>query len=275
MNELICLLRAISGKKQNKINTLNSPLETIFGVNLHLYYRIDAHGGLTFITRSPDLSEYYFFNEFYKSSPFLKHPDLVQPGFTLGFDPRIERDQNHMDHRFHMSNHFSLVEKENEIMHVHFFATKQKDYNLTNMYLNNLERLKSFCNFFRKEADEILEDMKVDFKNIAGVDFYKSGENMSYDAATKDKFFQWMKKTVGIDLFEPLSSREVDCLRLLLEGKSSSLIGKQLHISHRTVDHHVEHIREKLMCATKAEIFSFVAKLKKCGGELSLLKEKK
>jgi HD-GYP domain-containing protein (c-di-GMP phosphodiesterase class II)/DNA-binding CsgD family transcriptional regulator len=43
-----------------------------------------------------------------------------------------------------------------------------------------------------------------------------------------------------------LSSRELEVLRLLTDGASNPDIGKTLHISRRTAEHHVEHILVKL-----------------------------
>ena len=43
-----------------------------------------------------------------------------------------------------------------------------------------------------------------------------------------------------------LSSRELEVLRLLADGASNPDIGKTLHISRRTAEHHVEHILAKL-----------------------------
>jgi len=43
-----------------------------------------------------------------------------------------------------------------------------------------------------------------------------------------------------------LTPRELDVLRLLVEGRSDRQIGEALSISHRTVMRHVEHILAKL-----------------------------
>jgi len=45
---------------------------------------------------------------------------------------------------------------------------------------------------------------------------------------------------------KPLSSREIDVLKLITNGMTSKEIGEVLFISHRTVDNHRTHIMEKL-----------------------------
>ncbi|MCE9597952.1 MAG: LuxR C-terminal-related transcriptional regulator [Spirochaetia bacterium] len=49
-----------------------------------------------------------------------------------------------------------------------------------------------------------------------------------------------------------LSPREVEVLRLLARGSSNKEIGLALDISHRTVQHHVEHIYNKITVSTRA-----------------------
>lgn len=53
---------------------------------------------------------------------------------------------------------------------------------------------------------------------------------------------------------EPLTPREHDVLRLLVEGMNSAQIGKELGIGAGTVRSHVEHLRAKLEAPTRAAI---------------------
>ncbi len=48
--------------------------------------------------------------------------------------------------------------------------------------------------------------------------------------------------------------RESECLYYILRGKSASMIGKLLNISKRTVESHIENIKNKLVCDTKSQV---------------------
>lgn len=50
-----------------------------------------------------------------------------------------------------------------------------------------------------------------------------------------------------------LSGKELEVLRLLARGQSTSTIADQLHISRTTVNNHVQHILQKLDCHTRLE----------------------
>ena len=49
-----------------------------------------------------------------------------------------------------------------------------------------------------------------------------------------------------------LSDREVDVLRLIASGASSKDAARALHITAKTVAHHVEHIYDKIGCRSRA-----------------------
>lgn len=50
-----------------------------------------------------------------------------------------------------------------------------------------------------------------------------------------------------------LTSREMEVLALLAEGRTNAQLARQLHLSPKTVDHHVSAILEKLDARTRAE----------------------
>jgi FixJ family two-component response regulator len=54
---------------------------------------------------------------------------------------------------------------------------------------------------------------------------------------------------------EPLSAREQDVLRGVLDGKLSRTIAEELHISEKTVEYHRARIRAKLGVQSLAELF--------------------
>lgn len=56
-----------------------------------------------------------------------------------------------------------------------------------------------------------------------------------------------------------LSARETEVLNLLARGYSNKEIGTELDISHRTVQHHVEHIYNKLAVSTRAAATLYAA----------------
>lgn len=67
-----------------------------------------------------------------------------------------------------------------------------------------------------------------------------------------------------------LSPRENDCLFFLLQGRTAKETGRQLSISHRTVEVHVDHLKTKFGCKNKSELIAKALK-EGYGGSLSRL----
>jgi DNA-binding CsgD family transcriptional regulator len=57
-----------------------------------------------------------------------------------------------------------------------------------------------------------------------------------------------------------LTSREIDCYLLLAEGYRSKEIAKELCISYRTVEKHIENIKIKLHCQTLPGVISRICR---------------
>lgn len=58
-----------------------------------------------------------------------------------------------------------------------------------------------------------------------------------------------------------LSPRELDCLEWYAKGKNSTEIAMILRISRRTVETHVQHIKEKLTCNNLFQMGYLLAKI--------------
>lgn len=79
----------------------------------------------------------------------------------------------------------------------------------------------------------------IDKKNT----LYSESAPKSYQISSYNKLLQ-------------LTPRESECLFLLVRGKSAKEIAKFLLISHRTVEEHVEHIKQKMNVSTRFELIA-------------------
>jgi DNA-binding CsgD family transcriptional regulator len=67
----------------------------------------------------------------------------------------------------------------------------------------------------------------------------------------------------------PLTPREADIARLLVEGLSNRQIGSRLFISERTVENHIRNIMDKLGVGTRAQIAGWVASTSPCSSPVA------
>jgi DNA-binding CsgD family transcriptional regulator len=186
--------------------------------------------------------------------------------------------QARVEQKYQLNNHLLLFEREGNILHAHGFATTQNDPNVINVYLNNLDRLKAYCHYFREETTDLqkkLDHIKVDFTKYIGQEFFKNGLNKekgAHEKAQREFCFKLYESKGGLKPLKPLSKREMECLERMLDGKSAAIIAQDLSLKTRTVEFYIEGIKNKLSCSSKYEIFEFVNSLKALGGDLDLLK---
>jgi DNA-binding CsgD family transcriptional regulator len=55
-----------------------------------------------------------------------------------------------------------------------------------------------------------------------------------------------------------LTPREYQCAMLLLDGLSQSEMARHLSLSHRTIESYFMHIRSKLKCKSRSELFKIL-----------------
>lgn len=100
-----------------------------------------------------------------------------------------------------------------------------------------------------------------EFIGVCGVNIDITGQALikksgRYDPTKKVFYLTTTSKT------DYLTQRELDVLKFLLYGRTAKEIGLQLRISYRTVETHINLIKEKLGCRSKSEIISKALNLK-------------
>jgi len=73
------------------------------------------------------------------------------------------------------------------------------------------------------------------------------------DPAVTHRLLKRLTKGEDDYLYEPLTEREHEVLRLVAKGFTNKAIGVQLHISDRTVQGHLAHIFTKLQASSRTE----------------------
>lgn len=88
---------------------------------------------------------------------------------------------------------------------------------------------------------------------------------MPYSDQRKCKLLEQIGALTGDVHIPKLTRREKECLELLLMGKTSSLIGEFLHLSHRTVESYLSTLKNKFNCSNKPELIEVATLLHQAG----------
>lgn len=255
----------------NKFDNLCRPLATNFGLDAFAYSSVTTDGYFYQISNVPDHAIMYWDIGLYEKNIFLQSPDSYQAGIYLLRAIPDNSFQQMLDsfNQKGMDWYLRIVRKENDVCHQFLFGSTIKNLPFNKLFFHNINLLQTFCDYFLEESREIV-------KHCDKFTFYLPdllGEKYDcrlirtahgIDDETKNNFLRQIYKHnddfyLG---FCQLSRREMDCIKQFLEGKTARQIGHSLHISHRTVEHHLENIKSKLCCSSKLELFK---KLQKYG----------
>jgi len=110
----------------------------------------------------------------------------------------------------------------------------------------SLNFLKNFSTTFRINAAAL----------ISTADAYRIQPHYPQRDA-EDPFCLQQNRDASYTQLEKLTRRETEIASILLTGKTAVEISEQLHISRRTVEHHIENIKDKFHCRKKSELMQF------------------
>lgn len=117
--------------------------------------------------------------------------------------------------------------------------------------LNELSLLRAFISFFHKENKKLLNLASENQVDISSIISIPEGQPTKDFRSNQKKI---LLKQLGLESMTSLTRREIEILRFMAEGLSTRDIAHHLHLSTRTVENHLETIKSKLDCNSKAEL---------------------
>lgn len=145
---------------------------------------------------------------------------------------------------FDHDNCFMIINKREEFFEYFIYYSSRKNDTAINFYLNSIDKLETFSSCFVNSANSLIAraDKNRIIAKISPCNFQKNSKNT---------------------FFEILTEREKDVAKLLVTGATIKDIGVALRISPRTVESHVENMKDKLNCSRKSSLVKQLYKEKK------------
>jgi DNA-binding CsgD family transcriptional regulator len=248
-------------KISSTINDICKPLSN-FGITMFTYSRIFNGGRRLYMCSNQQWVEHYITQEFQDEIDHLAHyvpVDGVRYALWEGFkrDKVFDGLYNH-----NMGNGFSIYEKNKEYVDYFDFASHKDNNQMVNLYMNNLHLLLRFIEYFKEKIF-----LMVDFKDKKN--FLLPKKFVSFNEIPRGETF----KIKGRDVFSNynlagkearcqneafnLTNRELRCLRLLSEGKTTKEVSQSLSISPKTVESYIQMAKMKFEAVTKEELITF------------------
>lgn len=234
------------------IRHLSSSLERI-GITHFTYLKTFRDDSQIYLSSDAKWIEDYYGLQLYKSSLFEKKQEDYQSGF-YAWDPNDDSDVFlHGKKYFNTGNGMTIIQKNNESCEFYFFSGNLSDQFLINRYLNDRDLFKKFSVFFNSAAKKIIHEAEKDKIHINNKENFKQKIPM-LDQKIREEFIREISSSkYNTGLFR-LTYREREIISLILDGKTTKNISNILYISPKTVDRHLENIKEKLECENKVEL---------------------
>lgn len=155
-----------------------------------------------------------------------------------------------------------MIEKQADYCEFYNFATSQNNSNIIQFYLSNLDILWRHTFYFKDKGADLIQKAHNDRlilprcteSNANNQTVINGNLTSSYLSETKIRRYYIFAN--GIDTF--LTENEVKCCYQLIHGKSVKEIAKIVYLSARTVESHINNVKQKLNCLTKANLINII-----------------
>lgn len=229
-------------------------------VNIHYftYLKNFKNGERIYLSNLPKwIEDYYnlalFKNSFFESSPELYHSSSIVWSSTFIDSPVLKHGRDFFD-----SDHgITLIRPSSDACEFYIFSTLSSKANMLNFYLNHLDFLESFIDYFNEAAKELIKKsakhsifLPVSFENKL-LDPYLS----TIPTQENDKIIEHSKKANVFGTRE-LSRRQAECIYYLTQGFPTKKIASVLNLSVRTIEFYLSNLRKKYGCRSNLELLN-------------------
>jgi len=201
--------------------------------------------------------------ELFEIGAYNRHPDSIQGGYELcsfSILPQLKEI---------MANHYGIVgegiaifNKQAGFCEIFVFAIADLTTRLVPFYVNNLDLFHRFACYFKEQSISIrkkAENFDRRFLQCREIELDPSLDYYQQSCKNLNVALKVKKYFLSEDI--TISTKELDCAILLLQGKTSKEIAKSLNNSPRTIEAHLNNMKLKLGCHNKSALISKLLKL--------------
>jgi len=161
-----------------------------------------------------------------------------------------------------IANGIIIVKSLLDHVEFYYFGSATSNYKINSFYLNNLDILYQFIDYFNDVGDDIIRDSydhRVYYPDAVDNTILTSGEihNTYHRNTNHGQTFLVMSD------FYSLTKRERQCAQLLMLGNCCKRMASKMNLSTRTVEKHLQSLRRKTNSYNFSQMFSKLYNIKK------------
>lgn len=239
------------------LQDLCKPLEYL-NITTFSHLRVFNDNRLTVLCNHPNFLLNYVKKQYYDADPCVNiNPEMADIGQYLAWDfvdcygktAEMLSDSTHFDFK-HV---FTVIKKKIEFTDFYHFGTHISDLSFNQVYINNLDVLDRFINFFDLQV-------KQSKKLIHAYNIHINADQISSNLGIKQNLFINTtpdKRAVINALFSGvhrLTQKESECAKLLIDGNTANEIAILLGLSHRTIEDRINSLKLKFNARNKGDL---------------------
>src|SRR3989338_1948707 len=165
-------------------------------------------------------------------------------------------------HHFGITNGCNIYIPSQNHIEVFSFASAIDKTNMHNFYINNFHALTQFILYFKNELSSIIDHESPENKIVIDINFpvMKLQKNTNSLIARKKNLIMGDIKRIQFSDNIYLTYKEAACCYFLNKGYSLKDISNKLSISARTVETHINHVKNKANCYSKSLLLQMLNK---------------
>lgn len=255
-----------SQRISGEVTQICHPLNAL-GIIHFMYSRFFKNGSAFCLTNHWD-SYYNHCKKKYIISPPISKNIINKKFFyipTLNLDTKFSAAAYDWQSSFSIGHPIYFIEYERDYFDLIIYGAKSNNPNIINVYLSNIEILEQFKIYFKDNAKKLIEQSNKNRIWLPGA--MSANMTASKQIQEHENFKNKILKQLEIKRYIPLgadkkillSNRELDTMKQLSLGCTLKEAAKNMNISPRTVETHLNHIRQKLGVFRKSDIIKLLS----------------
>ena len=255
----------------NELAEICRPLEKL-NITYFGHAQINDQGHFAALNNNPEFMQFYLNKRYYNADIHMaKQTQLGH--FVIWDNIALDKEGEKLKCEavdFGVDHTFTIIERNCSGMQYYHFSTSIGDQSINQENLRHIDLLKHFIAYFHEQvkSSKNLNDAYATTFALAA----NSSSFLAEETTIRELFLQDLKRDSSQTISRPntfnntvrelvsnygqnkLTSREIDCLCLTLQGKTAKLVGQVLGISRRTVEEYLSNIKTKVGVFSKSEL---------------------
>ncbi|MCF6776715.1 LuxR C-terminal-related transcriptional regulator [Thiotrichales bacterium 19X7-9] len=236
----------------------------LIGVDYFLYYVRYDNGNELKCSNRYDWINCYTKHGLYKDSViYATKWDQVKDNAFYLFDYFETKKINELrSTEFNIDHIIAWINSSNDhYLEMFQFGVIESNCHMMNFYINHLKLLRRFITYFK---NELVPNLQLEKEKLL-ITPYLIQENVKHQIDNDNQRFNQFLNQTKIKAFNlegqyhgiSLTARELDCLYEIGKGFTMKEVAKNFNISPRTIETHLNHIKDKLSLTTKSDLINF------------------